>query len=170
MPRNRRGAQLSVELPPELILEIKAEAARQGRPVAVLVRRWLEQGLVAGVAAPEPASPDLLPRVEALEAAVEALRRQHRSPSPAPSAPRTPPPSGGDQLPQAGDRPARPSGAITTAELALRSDTNRAGWNNWAGKAQLGDVRHHPEAGSWRLVGKAPADAGGPARWLWEPA
>ena len=61
-------------------------------------------------------------------------------------------------------------GAITTAELAERTGTNRAAWNNWAAKAAPGAVRHHPQAGSWRLVGKAAGPAGGPARWLWESA
>jgi hypothetical protein len=61
------------------------------------------------------------------------------------------------------------AGAVTTAELAERTGTNRAAWNNWAAKATAGDVRHHPDAGSWRLMGKAPAEVGGPAHWLWEP-
>jgi hypothetical protein len=59
---------------------------------------------------------------------------------------------------------------ITSAELADRTGTNRASWNNWAAKAVVGDVRVHKEAGSWRLIGKAPSSVGGPARWLWEQA
>jgi hypothetical protein len=62
----------------------------------------------------------------------------------------------------------RTGDALTTAELAEQTGTNRGSWNNWAGKAAPGDVRHHPTAGSWRLVGKAPAPGGGPERWLWE--
>jgi predicted DNA-binding protein len=60
--------------------------------------------------------------------------------------------------------------ALTTAEVAERTGTNRAAWNNWAGGAgRVGTVRHHRTAGSWRLIGKAPAPGGGPDRWLWEP-
>lgn len=67
--------------------------------------------------------------------------------------------------------PAPPVGdAITTAKLAERTGTNRAAWNNWAAADRIGEVRAHPQAGSWRLVGKAPAPGGGPERWLWEPA
>jgi hypothetical protein len=65
---------------------------------------------------------------------------------------------------------AQPGDAITTAELAERTGTNRAAWNTWASKAAPGEVRHHPQAGSWRLIGKAAPEAGGPARWLWELA
>jgi hypothetical protein len=60
--------------------------------------------------------------------------------------------------------------AITTAELAERTGTNRAAWNNWAAKSSPGDVRDHPQAGGWRLIGKAAAESGGPPRWLWEQA
>ena len=61
-----------------------------------------------------------------------------------------------------------PLGAITTAELADRTGTNKGAWNNWAAKASPGQVRHHSQAGSWRLVGKGPGPNGGPDRWLWE--
>jgi hypothetical protein len=59
---------------------------------------------------------------------------------------------------------------LTTAELAIQTGTNKAAWNNWASKAAIGDIRHHPQAGSWRLLGKAAPANGGPERWMWEPA
>jgi hypothetical protein len=69
------------------------------------------------------------------------------------------------QPPQTGEAP---TAAITTVELAEQTGTNRAGWNNWARPDRIGQVRQHPEAGSWRLVGKIPGPSGGPSRWLWE--
>ena len=63
-----------------------------------------------------------------------------------------------------------PSQSLTTAELAIQTSTNKAAWNNWASKAAIGDIRHHPQAGSWRLLGKAAPASGGPERWMWEPA
>jgi predicted DNA-binding protein len=45
MPRDRKGAQLSLELEPELLQRLRARAAADGRPVASLVRRWIEAGL-----------------------------------------------------------------------------------------------------------------------------
>jgi predicted transcriptional regulator len=177
--RDRRGAQLSVELPPDLLARLRAHAAAADRPVAAVVRRWVEAGLSgaleAGAAAPAGGS-DLLARVEALERAIAALQqnRAPRIPKPAPAA------KGSDttfeslpldlDLGPTGPNPEPPAGALTTAELADRTGSNRAAWNNWASKAAPGDVRHHPEAGSWRLVGKAPAPGGGPDRWLWEQA
>jgi hypothetical protein len=62
------------------------------------------------------------------------------------------------------------SQALTTAELAIQTGTNKAAWNTWASKATIGDTRHHPQAGSWRLLGKAAPASGGPERWVWEPA
>jgi hypothetical protein len=51
--------------------------------------------------------------------------------------------------------------------LALKTGTNRGGWNNWAKPERIGQVRHHPQAGSWKLIGKAATAIGGPERWLW---
>lgn len=62
-----------------------------------------------------------------------------------------------------------PSQGLTTAELAIQTNTNKAAWNTWASKATIGDIRHHPQAGSWRLLGKAAPASGGPERWTWEP-
>jgi plasmid stability protein len=93
MPRDRKGAQLALELPPELLERLRARAAADGRPLAVLVRRWLEAGLSgaleqqATTAAPA-AGAELLARVEALEAAVSDLHRP-ASPERVSAAPRS---------------------------------------------------------------------------------
>jgi plasmid stability protein len=93
MPRDRKGAQLALELPPELLERLRARAAADGRPVAVLVRRWLEAGLSgaleqqATTAAPA-AGAELLARVAALEAAVSDLHRP-ASPERVSAAPRS---------------------------------------------------------------------------------
>ena len=189
MARDRKGAQLALELEPQLMQRLRARAAADGRPVAVLVRRWIEAGLGGALeqqatAAAPAAGPELLARVEALEAAVSDLPRP-ASPERVSAAPRAAQPVtpkrvalGPGQLEiigaahlQAGpSSPDPPPGPITTAELAERTGSNRGAWNNWASKATPGDVRHHPQAGSWRLIGKAALDAGGPARWMWEQA
>lgn len=182
--RDRRGSQLSVELPPELLQRLKGHAAAHGQPVSALIRRWVELGLrgdlETGAAAPAGGGAGLLERVAALEAAVALL--QARPVERAPKRERTRPvveplPLLGDLDDSAQPKPEPPApvlpppdGAITTAELAERTGTNRAAWNNWAKNAKVGDVRDHPQAKSWRLVGKAQTDGGGPARWLWEPA
>ena len=62
------------------------------------------------------------------------------------------------------------SHGLTTAELAIQTSTNKGAWNTWASKASPGDIRHHAQAGSWRLLGKAALASGGPPRWLWEEA
>jgi hypothetical protein len=179
MPRDRKGAQLSLELEPQLLERLRARAAAEGRPLAVMVRRWLEAGLSgaleqqAGPAA-VPDLADLVERVERLEAELAQLRR---SASPERVEP-LPAPLGAGQLeiigtnhpPSPAPAAASPDGAITTAELAELTGTNRSAWNNWARDKQPGAVRKMPpDVGQWRLVGKAAAEAGGPARWLWEP-
>ena len=70
MPRDRKGGQLAVELPPELLQQLKAHAAATDRPMAALVRRWIEAGL-AGALDPTgsaaPAGTDLAARLAAVE-------------------------------------------------------------------------------------------------------
>ncbi len=79
MPRDRKGAQLALEVEPQLLERLRARAAADGRPLAALVRRWLEAGLAgaleqqAGAAAPDLA--DLAERVGWLEAELAQLRR-----------------------------------------------------------------------------------------------
>lgn len=176
--RDRRGAQLAIQIPPELLARLKTYAAAQQRPMAEILRRWIEAGLSGALEAPAVAgtSPEVEQRLQALEAAVKALQRR-----PAPPAPETPapaaknpvtsaekpnPPKVGPTIPHLGDAPA---GAITTAELAVRTGTNRAAWNNWARDKNIGAVRKMPaEVGQWRLAGKVPPPEGGPPRWVWE--
>lgn len=93
MPRDRKGAQLSLELEPQLMQRLRARAAADGRPVAVLVRRWIEAGLGGALeqqatAAAPAAGPELLARVEALEAVVSDLQRP-ASPNRVSAAPRS---------------------------------------------------------------------------------
>ncbi len=176
MPRDRKGAQLSLELEPQLLERLRARAAAEGRPLAVMVRRWLEAGLSGALEqqAGRAGSPDLADladlaeRVERLEAELAQIRRSPERVEPLP-APQSPAPAAASpervsQITPSGD-------AITTAQLAERTGTNRSAWNNWARDKQPGAVRKMPpDVGQWRLVGKAAAEAGGPARWLWELA
>ena len=152
MPRVR--SQLALQLPPELIARIKAEADARGQTLTAMVRSWLEAALQHP---PSPAAgPELEPRLAAIEARLAALEQPPtRSPRPATAAALLPPPT---------------DGAITTAELAQRTGTNREAWNNWASADRIGQVRSHAQAGPWRLVGKVAPAAGGPPRWTWEPA
>lgn len=164
--------QLNLKLPPEVAAHWSAQARAEG----LSVRDWLI-ARVGPAAGPAPAAAaELLERVAALEAGLAELRAAARVgpaprsaellrvasdqlpliPEPASAARVTPPTLSGD--------------ALTTAQVAERTGTNRAAWNNWAGGAgRVGTVRHHPTAGSWRLIGKGPAPGGGPDRWLWEP-
>jgi hypothetical protein len=162
---SRVRSQLALQLPPELITRVRHAAAAEGRTITALVAGWIEAGLSGGLtpAAGVPAVDlsDLPDRVAALEAALARLQRPALKPEP------PPPPSGSDQQETAA-ADSLPPAAITTAALADRTATNRAGWNNWASPDRVGRVRSHPQAGSWRLVGKAAAAAGGPPRWLWE--
>ena len=169
MARDRKGAQLALEVEPQLLERLRARAAADGRPLAVLVRRWLEAGLSGALEQPAaPAGPDLADlaaRVGWLEAELAQLR--NATPKRVAPAPRSDEPVTPNRV-----IPDPPTGAITTVQLVERTGTSRTAWNTWATKAAPGDVRHHPQAGSWRLVGKGlpPGDLGGPHRWLWEQA
>ena len=163
MPRDRKGAQLSLELEPQLLERLRARAAAEGRPLAVMVRRWLEAGLSGALE--QQAGPAAVPDLADLVERVEPLPAP-QSPAPAAASParvNSPSPERGSQITPSGD-------AITTAQLAELTGTNRSAWNNWARDKQPGAVRKMPpDVGQWRLVGKATPQAGGPARWLWEP-
>ena len=172
---SRVRSQLALQLPPELIARVRHAAAAEGRTITALVTGWIEAGLSVGLTpaagAPAVDLSDLTERVESLEAALAQLQRPAQKPAPRQALP------GPDRLEitaaslevLALDQPLM-AAAITTAELAARTGTNRAAWNNWASPDRVGQVRSHPQAGSWRLRGKAAAEAGGPPRWLWEPA
>lgn len=167
MARDRRGAQLCVAVPPELLEQVRQEADRQQRRISTLVCEWIRAGLSAGPAVPAGGSDgfELQARLEALEQAMAALAN--------PSSPDrviNSPPGGGSPVRQQLELAPLEGSAITTAELAARTGSNRAAWNNWARADRIGQVRQHQQAGSWRLAGKAAPESGGPARWLWEPA
>jgi hypothetical protein len=161
MPRVR--SQLAIQASPELLARVRAAADARGWSITKLVVAWLEAGLEGALPGPADAS-DLAARVAALEAAVAALQAERRAPMPRRPAPPSPQPGMPAPPPQL------PDAALTTAELADRTGTNRAAWNNWANADRVGQVRSHPQAGAWRLVGKGPGPNGGPDRWLWEPA
>lgn len=164
-----RRSQLAINCPAPLLERLRATAQQQETTATALVLQWIGAGLDGdlGRSSPPPSS-DLEARLDALERRLDGLPASPILAIP-PSPIQVMPPS-----PKQAIRPSpalgagRPDGAITTAELAQRTGTNRAAWNNWAAKSTAGDVRHHAEAGSWRLMGKAPAEVGGPARWLWE--
>jgi predicted transcriptional regulator len=156
-------AQFNVRVDPALAAKLRREAQRRQQTPGVLVAEAIELLLSGNSSAPGPAPDGLAAALSALEQRVVKLEQQRPAASarPAPAAP-----------PAAAALPEleAPAEAITTVELAERTGTNRAAWNNWAAKAAAGDVRHHPQAGAWRLAGKAPTPGGGPERWLWEPA
>jgi hypothetical protein len=170
MPASPRvRSQLALQVPPDLLDRLRNRAATEGRTLSAMCLAWIEKGLAAEAAAGAVDLDGLEARIEVLEIALAAL-----SPSPqaapipaAPARPLVPPAAAPAPAPVlTGEGPA----PITTAELAERTETNRASWNNWAAKAAVGDVRSHAKAGPWRLVGKAPAPGGGPLRFIWEPA
>lgn len=168
MPRIR--SQLAVELRPDLLARLRAEAAARRCTITRLLADWIEADMPGQ---PAEVTPSVLARIEALEREVADLRGAAlSSPDRVIAAPRSGDRSLPDQQAQitrsGDDLPVE--GAITTAELAQLTRTNRAAWNNWAAKAQQGDVREHPQAGRWRLAGRAAAAAGGPPRWLWQQA
>ena len=72
--RERRGRQLSVELPAELLQQLKEHAEATDRPVAALVRRWIEAGLAGDLESGAPIGPTIQERMSVLEAAVAALQ------------------------------------------------------------------------------------------------
>jgi hypothetical protein len=152
----RQRTQLAAEVEGELLARFRQTASARRLPL----RAALEEALKGWLAAPAPAEGggELLARVEALEAALARLVGDRQA-APAAPPPSTPPATEA----AAGDR-------FTTQELALRTGTNAAAWNNWASPSRIGQVRQHRTAGAWRLIGKEESEKGGPLRWVWEPA
>lgn len=77
MPRDRKGSQLSFELPPELLERLRDHAQTERRTVASLLRRWIEAGLAGALepsAEPSAALVDLANRVDSLERDVAQLQ------------------------------------------------------------------------------------------------
>lgn len=171
MPRVRH--QLALQLPPELLAQIRDVAARQDRTVTAVVRGWIEVGLTGAAAPPvagvEPERIDALARrVEALEAALAALQGE---PAMLPAGP----PPRGEQAPPVLTSPERgnvhppaegPAGAITTGELANLLDMRPA---TLAERVRRRGGGIGFEANGWRIVGSSKPASGGPPRWLWQP-
>lgn len=184
--KDRKGAQLAMEVEPQLLERLRARAAADGRPVAVLVRRWIEAGLGGALEQQATAAaPELLARVAALEAAVSDLQRPAEPVTPK----RVPMGAGtleiigaahlqaqpGEPLPLPERRltPAEAAGLLTTPEvgkaLGLSSDSALTNWiareaSKRDGSAVGGIYRGH------RLRGKALLPGGQKPGWLWEPA
>jgi hypothetical protein len=150
--------QLNLKVPPAVADHWRSQAAA----AHLSVRDWLVRQ--TGPHDPE-ATPQLVDRVEALEAAVEALQTAAAAaPQPAPQPDPLPAPSPQTALPHA----PQPAAAITTQQLAvilgcpagsLRSAVARAG-----GPASGVTVT------GWRCIGLHRASPRGPQRVLWVPA
>jgi hypothetical protein len=170
--------QINLRIEQELLARMKAEARQRGLSLNSLASSAFERFL-AGQASVEPSSnkleglAEVLRRLEVLEQKVAKQSQQaHHLPhgpatppaerGPAPSKPAAAPPSEPKQMAQLRD------GALSSAELAIATTTNRAAWNNWASDERVGQVRDHATAGQWKLMGKAPAPSGGPDRWMWK--
>lgn len=158
------SVQLNCRIPEALAARVRAEATRRRQTVGALVSEALEALLAADS---KPLASDsnslasdskMADRVADIESRVRLLEAGFTPKD--------------EQQPtkEEAQAPESVPEALTTSELAAATGTNRAGWVNWAqGRAQ-GAVRVHKTAGSWRLMGKAPTDAGGPARLIWEKA
>ena len=174
-----------------LARQLKQEAQEQGRTVGGIVALALEAWLAKASSeiAGDSSSPDqqalaaLEARVAKLEAANKGSDRTFKSnpdniriknndeKNVAIGHAFEPTNQGCDNItPSQGSDNVRPSHGLTTAELAIQTSTNKGAWNTWASKASPGDIRHHAQAGSWRLLGKAALASGGPERWMWEQA
>ena len=156
MPRIR--SQLAIQLPPELLAELRALAAAQDRTVTALVLGWIRAGVAT--AAPSPAD-GTDPRLAALEARVTALEsRPMGSPLPPAaslSVPPVAPPAAVIQM---------EGGRLTTAQLAAHLGTKR-GTINARLNRRKGDEIGAIETG-WRCVGRVASAQGGPLQWVWE--
>jgi len=144
------SVQLNCRVPEELAARVRAEAARRRQTVGALVSEALEalpasdNGIADRVA-------DLESRVRSLEVGITRKDEQQ------PTKEKEPTP---ELVPE----------TLTTSELAAATGTDPASWVYWAQGKDQGAVRAHRTAGRWRLMGKAPTDAGGLARLMWEKA
>jgi predicted transcriptional regulator len=80
MPRNRAGAQLAINIPPDLLERLRAAALAQRRTVTAVVVEAIEAALPGGPAAAlpaaaDPSAPALLERLERLEVALAQLQQ-----------------------------------------------------------------------------------------------
>lgn len=149
------SVQLNCRIPEVLAAKVRAEAARRHQTVGALVSEALDALLSADIK-PLASDSGVADRLADLEGRVRLLEvgitpKDEQQPTK-----------------EEAQAPEMVSGALTTSELAAATSTNRAGWVNWAQGKESGAVRAHRTAGRWRLMGKAPTDAGGPARLMWE--
>lgn len=174
--------QLNVRVDAALAAALKAEAKRRHALPGALVAQALEQFLSGASNAPAAlaaTSKEWQKPLAALEARVAKLETKPaakaggrfiqscvtHTPGEPPNQAKPIPPKEPAKIPQMGD------GAITTADLAIATGTNRKAWNNWARDKNPGAIRKmKPEVGNWRYLGKAPSEMGGPERGLWERA
>jgi hypothetical protein len=160
--------QLNVRVDAALAARLKAEAKRRHALPGSLVAQALEQFLSNAGEPLAKASGGWQKPLAALEARVAKLETKPAAPPAAKASPeqaKPDPPVEPAKIPQVGDD------AITTADLAIATGTNRKAWNNWARDKNAGAIRKmNPEVGNWRYLGKAPSEMGGPERRLWEPA
>lgn len=188
MARDRKGAQLSLELAPELLERLRARAAAEGGTAAALVRRWIAAGLDASTA-PGLNVSDLSERVGCLEREVAQLqagalrvprpqRSQPASPDRVIPSPHTGEITEAKHLQAVAASPNRvipaphtgevPAGGIETSALADRLGIKRGALN--ARISRAGGAASGLEVEGWRCVGMRVPDRGGPARAVWEQA
>jgi predicted transcriptional regulator len=82
--RNRKGSQLSFELPSELLEQLRAYAQSERRTVAALLRGWIEAGLAQqsgglDIHSKHNELSDLVDLVVSLKAEVEELQKWRKS-------------------------------------------------------------------------------------------
>jgi hypothetical protein len=154
--------QFNLKVGPAIAEHWRREAAAGG---FASVREYLVAATVPKAASPLP--PQLEARISALEIAMAALSPSPQA-APIPAAPARPLVAPAAVVAPApvltGEGPA----PITTAELAELLGITRRSFNERlrrGGGAQVGLVVE-----GWRCVGQFPPPAGGPLRWLWEPA
>ena len=174
MPRIR--TQLAIQAPPDLLTRVKAAATARGQTVTRLLIDWIEVGLAGDLPAPA-ARPDLLARVEALEAAMALMqalpRPSHQSILAAPTEPVSVAPFEGDALPDRRLTPAEAVGLLTTPEVAdalgLASGSAMTNWIRREAAKRGGSAVGGIYRG-YRLRGNGLLPGGQKAGWLWEQA
>jgi len=144
------SVQLNCRIPEELAARVRAEAARRRQTVGALVSEALEALPVSDNGIADRVA-DLESRVRSLEVCI--TRKDEQQPT-----------KGEAQAPELVPE------TLTTSELAAATGTDPASWVDWAQGKDQGAVRAHRTAGRWRLMGKAPTDASGPARLMWRKA
>ena len=157
--------QINLKVPPAVAAHWRAQAAAHG----LSVRDWL-LSITAPPAEPQAGSggaAGLADRVTQLEALTADLQAQLTQLQAQEATPRSPRPVVMARKDAPADLPA-PSGAIPTAELALRLGMKRGSLNERLRRA--GGAREGLEVEGWRCVGQVAPAAGGPPRWLWVPA